>query len=329
MKITHIKNDLFRLRDKAVLAHAIAQDGRMGAGIAKTFSQKYPTIKKDVTSQKPRVGSACKTIYDDAVVYNLVTKPLSHLKPINHDTMACALQDLRDQMSENNESELAIPLIGAGLDGLDWETTQELLVFVFQNTDINITVCHLDKPVGYTDVELFKPEPKGYRLAITGHRPQDFKAGYNMNHIDYDKLRAELTTTVKERLTQHETVVLISGLALGVDTLYGQVAESLKAEYGSRVQFEAHVPMKSQSVRWRKENKAEYQELLALADKVVYYASEYSPQAMMIRNIGMISNCDELIACYSGKETGGTAQAIKYAQQKNKKITYSSTEYFK
>lgn len=46
MKITHIKNNLFRLRDKAVLAHAIAQDGRMGAGIAKTFSQNTQLSKK-------------------------------------------------------------------------------------------------------------------------------------------------------------------------------------------------------------------------------------------------------------------------------------------
>lgn len=41
---------------------------------------------------------------------------------------------------------------------------------------------------------------------------------------------------------------------------------------------------------------------------------------MQDRNVGMLDACDELIAIWNGDLTGGTANAVKYAQSINLNI---------
>lgn len=47
-------------------------------------------------------------------------------------------------MVENEEKYLVIPLIGAGLDRLDWDKIQEIIIKTFKDTEIKILVCYLN-----------------------------------------------------------------------------------------------------------------------------------------------------------------------------------------
>lgn len=56
-------------------------------------------------------------------------------------TLKMALQSLLQKMKEHNLTELGIPKIGCGLDGLDWSAVQQLITNVFTGSGICITVC--------------------------------------------------------------------------------------------------------------------------------------------------------------------------------------------
>ena len=73
-------------------------------------------------------------------VYNLVTKELVEQKP-TYDSLRETLIMTRDLMIFHGHKKLAIPKIGCGIDGLEWEIVSGIIKDVFKNTDIEILVC--------------------------------------------------------------------------------------------------------------------------------------------------------------------------------------------
>lgn len=138
----HQNTDLFEFvanSDKDyVLAHCVSADYVLGGGIAVEFVKRY-----DMRNKLRMVGRgtypACIKIDN---VYNLVTKETVWHKP-TYQTVRDTLEKLRDKMLTSDEKFLAIPKIACGLDGLDWEKVQQLIVAVFWQTDITIDVCLL------------------------------------------------------------------------------------------------------------------------------------------------------------------------------------------
>lgn len=160
MIIKHVQKDLFSIDpSKTVYAHCVAQDGAMGAGIAKQFTQKYPQLRQLFQQQNPKIGDAIKVETDDAIIYNLVTKPVSYQPPTDHNALAYALQNMKYQMKSRGEQYVAMPLIGAGLDRLNWHKTQEVMIDVFKDTDIAIGIAHLDDLSQYMNVK-YEPYPE-------------------------------------------------------------------------------------------------------------------------------------------------------------------------
>ncbi|KAG5894814.1 hypothetical protein JTB14_008304 [Gonioctena quinquepunctata] len=51
-----------------------------------------------------------------------------------------ALRDLRNCCEKNQDTLLAIPKIGCGIDGLAWEKVQEMIEFIFHNSNIELCV---------------------------------------------------------------------------------------------------------------------------------------------------------------------------------------------
>lgn len=56
-------------------------------------------------------------------------------------TLSLALCSLLQKMKELKLTELGIPTIGCGLDGLDWDLVKELIIKIFTGSGIHITVC--------------------------------------------------------------------------------------------------------------------------------------------------------------------------------------------
>ncbi|XP_022180610.1 uncharacterized protein LOC111040854 isoform X2 [Myzus persicae] len=134
-----IDEDIFKLSKDYSLAHCVAEDLRMGAGIAVDFKRSFGGVGK-LVDQKLKVGDVGTVKRHDQYAFYLVTKKSSNGKP-TMVTMEKALHSLLNKMKENNLTKLGIPKIGCGLDKLDWSETKLLINKIFYGSGIHITVC--------------------------------------------------------------------------------------------------------------------------------------------------------------------------------------------
>ena len=72
-------------------------------------------------------------------VFNLVTKEKYWHKP-TYQTLRAALVDMRKHIERYDIKYVAMPMIGSGLDRLEWFKVSEIIKDVFKNTDVEILV---------------------------------------------------------------------------------------------------------------------------------------------------------------------------------------------
>lgn len=149
--------------------------------------------------------------------------------------------------------------------------------------------------------------------AVTGHRPQSIP-NYSFTRL------LQLATAA---LMFHEVPKIITGMALGWDIAIAQAAANLSIPYIAAVPF-AH-----QDCKWQDTDRALWEKLIFLADKIVYvdtvngYTTKnceigaYHVSKMHKRNKYMIDHCTNVIALYNGQESGGTYKCVEYAKSKN------------
>ena len=145
MIFNEVQKDLFTVPQGYYLAHCISGDYALGAGIAKAFDQVYNMrfkLHRDYAipdgEKYANVGRAL--LVDN--VFNLVTKQRCFHKP-TYDTLYETLVDMKEQCENFDIEKIAMPLIGCGLDRLDWEQVKDVIEDVFGETDIEILVCEL------------------------------------------------------------------------------------------------------------------------------------------------------------------------------------------
>ena len=138
MKIVH--GNLLEANEPIV--HCISSDCTLGAGIAKTITQKYGT-KGKLYPYRIQIMSKFRNEGGFAVrtgnVINLVTKEHYYDKPTYH-TLTQALEGLRNLLNQYNIKNISMPAIGCGLDRLNLEEVKKIINEVFSDTDINITI---------------------------------------------------------------------------------------------------------------------------------------------------------------------------------------------
>lgn len=141
MIITIENRDLFTVPQGYYLAHCISADFALGAGIAKAFDEVYNMrfkLFREYDNYTYEGGDAL--LIDN--VFNLVTKPKYYHKP-RYEAVREALEAMRDIMDMNTITKLAMPLIGCGLDKLDWNEVYTIICEVFEDTDVRILICEL------------------------------------------------------------------------------------------------------------------------------------------------------------------------------------------
>lgn len=139
MTIDIIKKDLFEIDDDYYLAHCISADFALGAGIAKIFNSKYDMRLKLFNNYPNYVYRGGDALLVDRT-FNLVTKAKCFQKP-TYESLTEALEMLKDKMSSLEITKLAIPMIGCGLDRLQWSRVKNIIEHIFVDTDVNIIVC--------------------------------------------------------------------------------------------------------------------------------------------------------------------------------------------
>ena len=138
-----IKNgDLFSSPDSSSLAHCISVDCKLGKGIAKIFREKFGRIK-EIEDCKATVGGLAVLRDKSRFIYNLVTKEKYYGKP-SYETLRQSLEKMKEHVVKNKVTEICMPKIGCGLDGLNWSAVRTLIKNVFQSEQIHITVFVLE-----------------------------------------------------------------------------------------------------------------------------------------------------------------------------------------
>lgn len=145
MIINEVRGDLFMVPQGYYLAHCISGDYALAAGIAKEFDEVYnmrfKLHKNYPIPENENYANVGRALLIDNV-FNLVTKGRCFHKP-TYDTLCNTLVDMLEQCMDLSIIKLAMPLIGCGLDKLDWEYVKDIIEDVFDETDIEILICKL------------------------------------------------------------------------------------------------------------------------------------------------------------------------------------------
>ena len=157
-----------------------------------------------------------------------------------------------------------------------------------------------------------------YKIAITGHRPK--KLGWSYDYYDprWISLAWKMRKILLDRIEKHKEIECITGMAVGVDQVFGLVALKLKRQKYP-VRLFCALPCKGQEQCWA--DASTWTRIKDNADEVyLVYDGEYNYKCMQERNIFMVDRCDELVAVFDGKPKGGTYNCIAYAIKKGKPI---------
>ena len=128
--------DLF-LSNGGAIAHCVSSDLKMGKGIALEFRRRFGHVDTLKAQQGPIRVLTNLGCYSH--IFYLVTKEKYYDKP-TYQSMAYCLYHLRDIVIREHVSSLSIPLLGCGLDRLEWEQVRNLLMSIFSSVDVSITV---------------------------------------------------------------------------------------------------------------------------------------------------------------------------------------------
>ena len=137
-----------------VIAHCVSCDCAMGVGVAVAICNKHINLRKDckeiVATDKTVPGFVIRYKDDKGVVYNMFTKEKywynanRNMKLGEYESnLREALTKVKMLMLKNNETKLAMPRIGCGLDRCNWLDVSNMIKEIFADTDIEIKICVL------------------------------------------------------------------------------------------------------------------------------------------------------------------------------------------
>jgi len=140
------KCDLFSKKDEYWLAHCISADFALGKGIALQFNEHFNMKNKLLNefSFKWNNEGYC-LIAENTPVFNLVTKKRCWNKP-TYEALRQALVSMKEKMIELNVKKVAMPLIGCGLDKLEWDKVKTMIEEIFDD-NVEIIVCFYSEKI--------------------------------------------------------------------------------------------------------------------------------------------------------------------------------------
>lgn len=137
--------DLFSVSETYYLAHCISADFGMGKGIVVEFNRRFD-MKNRLLQKRPNYlnswlyyGLQGDCILEGRVL-NLITKERYWHKP-TYLSMRLALEEMRVLCEKHNIKKIAMPIIGCGLDRLEWDNVSKMIRGMFESYDIEILVC--------------------------------------------------------------------------------------------------------------------------------------------------------------------------------------------
>ena len=146
--------------------------------------------------------------------------------------------------------------------------------------------------------------------AFTGHRWYDSSRKHSV--------RKKIEECVREAYRNGITN-FISGMAIGFDLLAAEVVLSLRHEFPA-ITLTAVLPFREQASRFNELNKCRYYNCLSQADDIVILSNDYTAKCYLERDRFMVEHSSLLIACYDGRNRGGTFWTVNYAARIGKNV---------
>ena len=132
------------------------------------------------------------------------------------------------------------------------------------------------------------------------------------NFCEIAQVLKDLEAAIKEAIVDGHNV-FISGMARGVDMWAAEIVLELKEKYPD-IKLIAAVPFEGFELKWSKENKAQYNDILSKADFVKYICPKFSYSSYQTRNEWMVDHSAKVIAVWNG-EKSGTKNTVDYANK--------------
>lgn len=154
--------------------------------------------------------------------------------------------------------------------------------------------------------------PAGYRVMVTGHR--------DVFGARADASRPALRRLLEGMMVRRGALVALTGMALGADVEFGEVALDLG------LSLVAAVPSPDQDDRWSHRARERYRTMLARASLTVRVWEEpgYACDDLMgrfhARNRWLVEHSDAAIAVWDGRERGGTWHAVREVLKRGRKL---------
>lgn len=139
-ELIEVRRNVFDYADDGIsLAHCIASDLRMGAGIAVYMQRRFGLRGKLQQCGESLQHPTCIFVGN---VFNLITKARSNGKP-SYESITIAIQCMGELAHQHGITTIAMPRIGCGLDRLSWPRVRELLRAACVQYGFTAIVCRL------------------------------------------------------------------------------------------------------------------------------------------------------------------------------------------
>lgn len=142
--IIYKKGDLLEATED-IIAHGVNCVGGFKSGVAGQLAEKYPRAKDRYLQKFNNIGWKLgenqlvmlpnnKRLYNCATQYADLPRGICH---VDYAAIRRCMEWLKDD-AESDKLSVAIPKIGCGLAGGDWDTVKAILEDVFQDYDVTV-----------------------------------------------------------------------------------------------------------------------------------------------------------------------------------------------
>lgn len=147
------EGNIFRIKNIKNYAHGCNCAGAMGKGIALTFKQKFPKMYKEYNilckNDYFNIGDVFLYQYKEGFIFNLGTQQ-TWKTPVDYGGLSLAIERMLDIATAQNIRSIAMPKIGAGLGGGNWEIIRNIILHISEKYSlIDLYVIE-----DYKDIEL-------------------------------------------------------------------------------------------------------------------------------------------------------------------------------
>ena len=159
----------------------------------------------------------------------------------------------------------------------------------------------------------------GRACCFTGYRPEKFSFSLVFGNDEMKELEEKIYNAVFA-LVEEGFSEFYCGMASGFDLLCGKAVVDIKRTNPEKaIKLLAAIPYRSQSNGFSNMWKKLYDIVLHEADESRLISEEYSLNGYDKRNRLMVDNSSAVICYFDGK-SGGTANTVKYALKKGRRI---------